>query len=170
VHTHKGTRGGVEDALLALGVKVEIKEWWQQEPQGEHGTMEVTLWINTTLIPDASMIIGPTTVRDLIEQLNNSKRASIHYTLKLAVAASPVTAGLGMSAQMMALQRTQAAQNSTQTHAQPAQMGMGLSGQLITLQKIDATPSHIESNPLPTVWCLGMSTQLTTLHRLELTL
>lgn len=170
VHTHKGTRGGVEDALAALGVDIEIKEWWQQEPQGERGTMEATLWINTILIPDTDMIIGTAAVRDIIEQLNNSKRASIHYKFKLAAASSPITLGVGVNAQMTALQRTNAAQNNTQTHAQPAQMGMGLSGQLITLQKMEATHSHTESSPLATVWCLGMSTQLTTLHRLELTL
>lgn len=170
VHTHKGTRGGVEDALAALGVDVEVKEWWQQEPRGERGTMDVTLWINTILIPDADMIIGTAAVHDIIEQLNNSKRASIHYQFKLAAAASPINFGVGMTAQMTALQRADASQNSTQTHAQMTQMCMGLSGQIIALQKINAPQSQTASDIPPAIWGVGMSMQLTTLQRLELTL
>lgn len=170
VHTHKGTRGGIEDAMAALGVEVEITEWWEQSPPGERGTAEVTLWVNTILSPDADMIIGTEAVHDIIQQLNNSKRASIHCTFRLAVEAAPVVGLLGLSAQTTTLQRGNALQTAVNSAAQPTPWRIGLSGQLTALQKMAAAQQHAESASPPIRCCVGMSMQLISLHRLEMTL
>jgi P2-related tail formation protein len=100
MHLHKGTRGGVVDALTALGIRPEIVEWWETEPNGEPGTMQITLWVNEVILPDADIILGAELVRDVKEQIDRSKRASIHYTYALAVEASPSGVGIGTSGQL----------------------------------------------------------------------
>ena len=85
MHLHKGTVGGMEDALAALGIRLEIVEWWQANPLAERGTMHCTLWVNDNIMPDAEVMIGAELIRDIVAQLNRSKRASIHYTFDLAV-------------------------------------------------------------------------------------
>jgi phage tail P2-like protein len=85
MHVFKGTLGGVEDAFAALGIRTEIVEWWQTEPKGEPGTVHYTLWLNENIMPSAEVMIGAELIRDILSQLNRSKRASIHYTFDLAV-------------------------------------------------------------------------------------
>ncbi|XPV77932.1 MAG: phage tail protein I [Desulfovibrio sp.] len=46
IHRHKGTRGAVNRAVSALGYKIQIKEWFEQEPQGAPGTFSVDIEVD----------------------------------------------------------------------------------------------------------------------------
>jgi phage tail P2-like protein len=169
MHRHKGTHGGVMDALAALGVRPEIVYWHEMQPPGEPGTMDVTLWINTILNPAADMIIGAEAVRDILEQLNRSKRASIHYKFTLAVEASPSGVCIGTSGQLTTHQRTDAKHLRTATRATaPAGVGIGTSGQLTTHQRTDAKHLRTATRATaPSGVGIGTSGQLTTHQRTD---
>ena len=85
VHKHKGLAGGIEMALYALGVRLEIVEWWQTEPKGEPGTLDLTLWVNDNIMPHAEILIGAELTRDLLSVIDSSKRASLHYKFTLGI-------------------------------------------------------------------------------------
>jgi phage tail P2-like protein len=167
MHLHKGTRGSVFDALAALGIRAEIVEWWQAEPSGEPGTMQITLWVNEVILPDADIILGAELVRDVKEQIDRSKRASIHYTFRLAVEASPVRAGIGMSGQLTTLHRADAAQRGTAATAQPATLAIASTGQMSTLHRADATHNKTAAMAAPAQISTGITGQLATLHRID---
>lgn len=48
----KGHRDGLELVLRLLGLDSVISEWWEQDPQGEPHTFDITVIMNTTFIPD----------------------------------------------------------------------------------------------------------------------
>jgi P2-related tail formation protein len=170
MHLHKGTVGGVEDALEALGIRAEIVEWWQAEPVAEVGTMQVTLWVNDNILPHADMLISDELTRDVIAQLDRSKRASIHYTFQLAVDVDVSTLALGMSGQMTTLQRVEAAHTAISAESPPMLTGFGMSGQMTALQRVEAAHTAISAESPPMLMGFGMSGQMTTLQRVEVTL
>lgn len=142
VHTHKGTRGGIDDAMASLGVEVAIEEWWQQVPPGERGTMRLTLSVQTVLDPSADILISEPVLADIIDQINHTKRASIHFDFSLLVDA---TAPLGLV--------------------------LASSGQLTTHQQLEAAPVRLAAqNSIPAGWVLAASGQLTTHCQLEVSI
>jgi phage tail P2-like protein len=167
MHRHKGTHGGVMDALAALGVRPEIVYWHEMQPPGEPGTMDVTLWINTILNPAADMIIGAEAVRDILEQLNRSKRASIHYTFRLAVETESNGVGMGLSAQMTTHQHIDAPHTAMDTATQPTAIGIGLSAQMTTRQHVDAAHTAMDTATQPTAIGIGLSAQMTTRQHVD---
>ncbi len=138
VHLHKGTLGGIEHALGALGVRAEIVEWWQAEPEAEPGTMEVTMWVHENILPDAEVLIGAELTRDIVRQLDSSKRASIHYTFQLAVETEPTGVGVAMSAQLSALQRLDACHVEVVGRASHPVPMATMSAQLSTFMRLEA--------------------------------
>lgn len=167
VHTHKGTRGGVEDALAALGVTAEIVEWWEQEPVAEAGTMTVTLWVHDNILPNSPVLIGEELTRGIIRQLDSSKRASIHYTFQLAAECETSGFSTALSSQITALQRTQAQHTHINSRAsRAASLAFNNSAQLNSLQRADVINNSMRSHATATV-CLIASAQTTTLQRME---
>jgi phage tail P2-like protein len=57
-HRLKGTRKAVRLALEALGIDIEIDEWWETDPPGRRGTFKVTAWADGAPIVDAAMILA----------------------------------------------------------------------------------------------------------------
>lgn len=169
MHRFKGTHGGVVDALAALGIRTDIVYWHEMQPEGEPGTMVVTLWVNTVLNPEADIIIGQETVRDVLEQLNSSKRASIHYTFRLAAKASrPVGFAIAATGQMAAHQTTSAIHASTHAKSsRAAVMGIATTGQLTTRQRFDARSATQHANTHPAVIRIAGSAQMVTHLQLE---
>lgn len=130
VHRHKGLAGGLTDSLAALGVELDIKEWWQQDPIGERGTMQLTLWIT-----ENSPAIDNAFVGDILRTIEQNKRLSIHYTFKLGVDFFPAQFALGLSAQFHSAINIQA---SAKAQAQSRfSLGLGLSAQFFCWQKLD---------------------------------
>lgn len=48
----KGSRDGLELVLRLLGLDSVVREWWEQDPQKEPHTFDLTVIMNTTFIPD----------------------------------------------------------------------------------------------------------------------
>lgn len=46
VHQHKGTRGAIRRALDALGLDIQLVEWFEMEPQGLPYTYEININID----------------------------------------------------------------------------------------------------------------------------
>ncbi|GAB6178599.1 phage tail protein I [Desulfobaculum senezii] len=46
VHRHKGTRGAVDRAVRALGYRVRIREWWEENPKGEPYTFAIEIEVD----------------------------------------------------------------------------------------------------------------------------
>ncbi len=169
VHLHKGTLGGIEHALGALGVRAEIVEWWQAKPEAEPGTMEVTMWVHDNILSDAEVLIGAELTRDIVRQLDSSKRASIHYTFQLAVETEPTGVAVAMSAQLTTLQKADAHHTHIDSRAsRPVGIGFAASAQLSALQRLDARHIEVVSRASqPFTMGLAMSAQLSTFMRLE---
>lgn len=170
VHTHKGTRGGVEDALAALGVEVKIEEWWQQVPQSERGTMRLTLSIHGVLDPSADILISAALLLDIIDQINHTKRASIHFIFSLLVeTTSPTGLALVSSGQLTTHQQLEAAPVRLVAHAsRPLGFAVASSGQLTTHQQLQAAPVRLTAQAsAPLGLAVASSGQLTTHQQLD---
>ncbi len=167
MHRHKGTHGGVVDALAALGIRAEIVYWHEMQPEGEPGTMQVTLWVHDNILPDAPVIIGEELTRDVLEQLNRSKRASIHYTFRLAVETDNNGVGIGLSAQMTVRQHIDAPHTAMDTSTQSTAISIGLSAQMTTRQHIDAPHTAMDTNTAPLSLVIACSAHMTTRLRID---
>ncbi len=100
LHRHKGTRGGLIEALAAINVEVQISEWWEQTPQGTPGTFELTLLVGGVLVPEDGILIGEATLTEVRRVIDTSKRHSLHYTFKAGVSAAPTAFSLNCTAQL----------------------------------------------------------------------
>lgn len=84
VHRKKGTRAAVEMALVALGVEVDLIEWWETSPKGTPGTFTATAFINKHLGND-NVLLGADTLAQITEAIHKIKRGSAHYELRLGL-------------------------------------------------------------------------------------
>ena len=138
LHAHKGTAGGLEDALFSLGVRPEILEWHEQVPEGERGTMSLTLWVTENINPDSPVMIDSKMVRDLLFAIDSTKRLSVHYTFGIGVEMS-ASVGIGLSAELASFQRVSAEMDDVRINPGPASVGIGLSAELAILIVIEMT-------------------------------
>lgn len=91
VHRTKGTRTAIDRALAALGVDVELTEWFEATPNLERGTFDALLYVNENLTPDAPALIGPELYDELRAALDAAKNVRSHYTLRLGARFGPNT-------------------------------------------------------------------------------
>ncbi len=103
VHLHKGTRGSVQDALAALGVTVDLTEWFEQSPPGERGTMRLTAWVKQILTSEDAVLTARLYAQ-LKRAVDALKRGSIHYDLRVGAAFEN---GLGIASVMAGSQVAQ---------------------------------------------------------------
>lgn len=71
VHCHKGTLGGLETALGALGFKVRIQEWFNMQPPGEPYTFKI-------FIETSSAEVSPEHYKKLFTIIRNNKNLRSH--------------------------------------------------------------------------------------------
>ena len=147
MHIQKGTRGGLEDALDVLGVRAEITEWWELSPKGDPGTIDITLWVRDNLMPHADVLFSKQYIADLEQQIYRNKRATIHYTLTLAV---EMTTGLrsAHSAQSTRLAKAEAFVTRAAAKSNDLLTRQAYSAQSTTLAKAEAfvTRAAVKSN------------------------
>jgi phage tail P2-like protein len=103
VHFHKGTRGALEDTLAALGIKVDLTEWFEQSPAGRRGTLQLTAWVNQNLTGEDT-VMTPRLYKQLRRAVEAVKRGSIHYDFRIGAA---YESGLGVAAAITGSQITQ---------------------------------------------------------------
>ncbi|UTZ44641.1 phage tail protein I [Vibrio campbellii] len=93
VHRIKGTRPAVEMAMSDIYSDCTIKEWFEMTPPGRRGTFSIE-----ALVSDRG--IDRPTINELMEAVENAKRKSAHYTLKVILSSTGEhkIAAWGMSA------------------------------------------------------------------------
>ncbi|HDR1048079.1 TPA: phage tail protein I [Pasteurella multocida] len=84
IHKHKGTIGAVKRVVEPIGYLVELKEWFQTQPQGTAGTFSLTVEVSETGLNEQ-------TYNELVRLVNDVKPVSRHLS-QLAIAVSPTGA------------------------------------------------------------------------------
>ena len=94
VHRHKGTLSSIRRVLNALGVIVEIEEWFQY--QGAPHTFRLTAWVNDQVAIENTPL-NPTLYRNLQRTVNQVKPVRSHYDLRVGIALDSTLALGGLS-------------------------------------------------------------------------
>ncbi|HHT7890583.1 phage tail protein I [Pasteurella multocida] len=81
IHKHKGTIAAVKRVVEPIGYLVELKEWFQTQPQGTAGTFSLTVEVSETGLNEQ-------TYNELVRLVNDVKPVSRHLS-QLAIAVSP---------------------------------------------------------------------------------
>ncbi|NBI13997.1 phage tail protein I [[Haemophilus] felis] len=81
IHKHKGTIAAVKRVVEPIGYLVELKEWFNTQPQGIAGTFSLTVEVSETGLNEQ-------TYNELVRLINDVKPASRHLT-QLAISISP---------------------------------------------------------------------------------
>jgi len=92
VHAHKGTIGAVRRALEALGIGLEIREWF--ETGDPRGTFRIDAFADYVF--GAGYSLNPALFAMIAAQIDTTKRASQHYTLRVGErndAVQPIRSG-----------------------------------------------------------------------------
>lgn len=88
VHRYKGTIGSVKDALQALGLGVQVQEWFNQIPAGDPYTYKLLLEVNQYCVSLAQL----ETIQAVVE---NAKNLRSHMTTLDLTVASNATVYIG---------------------------------------------------------------------------
>lgn len=81
IHKHKGTIGAIKRVVEPIGYLVELKEWFETQPQGTAGTFSLTVEVSETGLNEQ-------TYNELVRLVNDVKPVSRHLS-QLAIAVSP---------------------------------------------------------------------------------
>lgn len=95
VHRIKGTRLAVDRALEAMGVDIEITEWFETTPHLPRGTFDALLYVNDNLTPNAPALIGPELYDELRATIDATKNVRSHYTFRVGAKFGPDRLGAG---------------------------------------------------------------------------
>ena len=88
VHRYKGTIGSVKDALQAIGLGVQVQEWFNQIPAGDPYTYKLLLEVNQYGVSLAQL----ETIQAVVE---NAKNLRSHMTTLDLTVASNATVYIG---------------------------------------------------------------------------
>lgn len=100
IHRLKGTRRALQRALDALGVKLVIKEWFEQVPQGQPYTFRLIAYPVRRLFGSGDALITPQLTRDIIETAKSVKPVSRWFDFQIGVG---TLSRLGTAARMRAV-------------------------------------------------------------------
>lgn len=116
MHKHKGTRGGLQDALDSLGIDLEIIEWFQKDGM-ERGTMQIVLNLHQNL-NDNQIMFDQAIIDSIISAINSNKRFSIHFDFVVNLDSKFNVTNSAMSIQTNTLNKVKLA--NTTAEAQPS--------------------------------------------------
>ncbi|MGM0985426.1 MAG: phage tail protein I [Pseudomonadota bacterium] len=104
VHRIKGTRLAVDRALEAMGVEVQITEWFEAEPHLPRGTFEAVLYVNDNLTPNEPVFLSQRLYDELRAAIDAAKNVRSHYSFQVGAKFGPnrLGAGSAMSGQSLA--------------------------------------------------------------------
>lgn len=85
IHQRKGTPFAVQHALNALGIKTQMREWWEDGINGQPGTMTVLALINQNITADADGLLTNNMLKLITEAIHAAKRGSLHFELELGI-------------------------------------------------------------------------------------
>lgn len=134
VHCYKGTPFALQKALDSLGLTTGIREWWQQQPQGQPGTITVTALLNDNLDEHGQGLLTQTLLHNALRLIRASKRGTVHFDIELGV---NTQSALGIAG---AYQMTSASdQNVTGLMFSPddARLNIAVAGGVQAIQRMD---------------------------------
>jgi phage tail P2-like protein len=73
IHKHKGTIGAIRRVVEPLGYLVQVREWWQSQPEGIPGTFALEVGVLETGITEA-------TYEELVWLIDDAKPLTRHLT------------------------------------------------------------------------------------------
>lgn len=85
VHRYKGTPFAVQHALNSLGIKTNIKEWWETGGSGTPGTMSVLAMLNDNISAEEDGLITASMLKMVTAAIHATKRGSIHFDVELGI-------------------------------------------------------------------------------------
>lgn len=89
VHCHKGTIGGLEAALGALGFTVRVQEWFNMQPPGEPYTFKI-------FIETDSAEVAPEHFKKLFSIIRNNKNLRSHLIDSTLIVTSKLQADVAL--------------------------------------------------------------------------
>ncbi|MDI3585849.1 phage tail protein I [Pseudomonas aeruginosa] len=102
LHRIKGTRPAVVKALEALGVVVELTEWFEESPPAQPGTFSLVAWVNENLAPGEAAFLNAALYEQLLAAVRNAKNTRSWFTFKVGarfglnrLGLAPAVVGLG---------------------------------------------------------------------------
>lgn len=150
VHRIKGTRLAVDRALKAMGVDVEITEWFELDPPLPRGTFSAVLYVNNNLTPHESAFLNQRLYDELRAAIDAAKNVRSHYHLKVGARFDSGVGTAGVMSGMGALSR-----NDVEAVQPPleivAPVATGIVGQGVSLTRqggnltIDAEPRAVRT-------------------------
>lgn len=78
IHKRKGTVSALKRVIEPIGYIVELKEWWQEIPQGTPGTFKLTIEVSETGL-------NAQTNQELTRLIEDVKPVSRHLTLAISI-------------------------------------------------------------------------------------
>lgn len=81
IQRHKGTAQSVRDVIASFGGSVDLREWWEQEPQGVPHTFDMSL----TLSGEGGTEATAEYVDDVIAEVSRTKPVRSHFTFTQGV-------------------------------------------------------------------------------------
>lgn len=81
IHKHKGTLSAVKRVIEPIGYLIELKEWWQEQPNAEAGTFKLSVEVSESGLNEQ-------TYNELVRLIEDVKPVSRHLK-QLAIAVSP---------------------------------------------------------------------------------
>lgn len=84
-HQYKGTPFAVQHALNSLGIKTQMREWWESGIDGQPGTMTILALINQNITTDADGLLTNNMLKLITEAIHAAKRGSLHFELELGI-------------------------------------------------------------------------------------
>ena len=82
IHKNKGTIAAIKRVIEPIGYLIELKEWYQMQPQGVPGTFTLTVEV-----PESGL--NEQTYNELVRLINDVRPVSRHLTT-LAITTTPV--------------------------------------------------------------------------------
>lgn len=106
VHRIKGTRLAVEKALAAMGIKVTLTEWFEQQPTTRPGTFRARLHLNDNR--EVADQLSETFYQQIHHAIQSAKNLRSHYDFDLSAQFGPNRIGVASTQHTAALARNQA--------------------------------------------------------------
>lgn len=78
IHKHKGTISAIRRVVEPIGYLAEVKEWWQENPQGTPGTFQLTIDVSENGLNEE-------TYNELVRLVDDVKPVSRHLTLAISI-------------------------------------------------------------------------------------
>lgn len=106
VHRIKGTRLAVEKALAAMGIKVTLTEWFEQQPTTRPGTFRARLHLNDNR--EVADQLSGTFYQQIHHAIQSAKNLRSHYDFSLSAQFGPNRIGVASAQSAAALARNDA--------------------------------------------------------------